>query len=428
MRLSYVRLPLLAATAWLGIGFSVWAMDIRYGETVFVTPTSTTYSLTPSYLVSRSYVTPTAYVVPSYDSTARVVPTVFSTSYVAEPLSLLPTTYVATTYRRGLFGRRWLVERPVLASYATTYIPSAYISRYATTYLPSAYVLPTYYATSYRSRIYTPTVYEYPAVWETGAVISRPSDCDEIAWAPTLSSPSSVSDGPPAPAAVHARSNRGQTRPSLRTWMPFRRRRLPRAPPARMPRAGQRIVRPSHPAQQSTRSPPVISLSLPVPVPPEGARDDSAAARSPVDTPPSTTPATPTAPGTDEKIPPLLPAPGQDNSQTTIRREAGRPVYRSLPLRPERRNVLIGKVENSTGDPQEEVPVSVTSRSNRSIHHDGLTNAFGGFAIRLPDGTWTVNVTMPSGRIYPVRSITVSNGRVLDDQEGREVPNLIISY
>ena len=72
--------------------------------------------------------------------------------------------------------------------------------------------------------------------------------------------------------------------------------------------------------------------------------------------------------------------------------------------------------------------MSVTSRSNNAIHHNGLTNAFGGFAIRLSDGEWTVNVTMPSGRVYPVRSITVSNGRVVDNQEGREVHNLIISY
>ena len=50
------------------------------------------------------------------------------------------------------------------------------------------------------------------------------------------------------------------------------------------------------------------------------------------------------------------------------------------------------------------------------------------FAIRLDDGEWNVNVRMPSGRFYPVRSVTVSNGKVMDNQEGREVRNLIISY
>ena len=36
----------------------------------------------------------------------------------------VPTGYVETTYRRGLFGRRWIVERPVIASY----YPTAYVA------------------------------------------------------------------------------------------------------------------------------------------------------------------------------------------------------------------------------------------------------------------------------------------------------------
>ena len=62
--------------------------------------------------------------------------------------------------------------------------------------------------------------------------------------------------------------------------------------------------------------------------------------------------------------------------------------------------------------------MTVTNRSNNLVHHDGLTNAYGSFAIRLTDGDWTVNVTMPSGRVYPVRSISVRDGRILDNQEG----------
>jgi hypothetical protein len=75
-----------------------------------------------------------------------------------------------------------------------------------------------------------------------------------------------------------------------------------------------------------------------------------------------------------------------------------------------------------------EVSVSVTSRDNSAVRKDGMTNAFGNFAIRLTDGEWTVNVRMPNGRAYPVRSITVSNGKIVDNQEGREVRNLIIYY
>jgi hypothetical protein len=58
----------------------------------------------------------------------------------------------------------------------------------------------------------------------------------------------------------------------------------------------------------------------------------------------------------------------------------------------------------------------------------GESNAFGRFAIRLPDGDWTVRVTMPSGRTYAVRQISVQDGRVVDQEEGRDIPNLIISY
>jgi hypothetical protein len=74
------------------------------------------------------------------------------------------------------------------------------------------------------------------------------------------------------------------------------------------------------------------------------------------------------------------------------------------------------------------VRVSVASRNELGLAHSGMSNAFGGFAIRLEDGDWTVRVTMPSGRVYPVRQISVRNGRVIDDQEAREIPNLIISY
>ena len=71
MGLPHFRLPLMAATAWTGIGLSVWAMDIRYSESVFVTPTARTVSHAPSYLVSSSYVAPTAYVATAYSLRGR---------------------------------------------------------------------------------------------------------------------------------------------------------------------------------------------------------------------------------------------------------------------------------------------------------------------------------------------------------------------
>ena len=55
-----------------------------------------------------------------------------------------------------------------------------------------------------------------------------------------------------------------------------------------------------------------------------------------------------------------------------------------------------------------------------------LTDAFGRFAVRLDDGDWTVNVTMPSGRVYSVSQIRVSNGQITDPQ-GNRVPSLEIT-
>ncbi|MFI5460779.1 MAG: hypothetical protein ACHRXM_35660 [Isosphaerales bacterium] len=449
MRSSYVRLPLLAATVWMGIGFSVRATDIRYGETVFVTPTSTTFSLAPSYVVSRSYVTPTAYVVPSYYSTGYVVPSYYSTAYVApsyystayvvpsyvstayvsEPLTLLPTTYVATTDRRGLLGRRWLVERPVIASYGTTYFPSSYETAYA----PSSYVRPTYYATSYRLRTYTPTVYEYPAVWETASVIPR-GDCDEVAWTyPVQTPPASSITGSRAGTSNKAAQSESNEEP-IPSYVDVPPRDEPAAPrkptsdaaKAQTPAAGRADSPPVVPAADQGQTTPKNQTNQPAPKAVPGAGANPGASKPDADAAAKAKAGAPAAPSGDPNE--LLPAPGADSSGT-IRRDAGKAVYSSTrALRPERRNVLIGRVESSAGDPQGEVPVTVTSRSNNLIHHDGLTNAFGGFAIRLSDGEWTVNVRMPSGRLYPVRSVTVSNGRVLDNQEGREVYSLIISY
>ncbi|MGO9466894.1 MAG: carboxypeptidase-like regulatory domain-containing protein [Isosphaeraceae bacterium] len=92
------------------------------------------------------------------------------------------------------------------------------------------------------------------------------------------------------------------------------------------------------------------------------------------------------------------------------------------------RNVLRGQVESDAGESREGVRVTVASRTDLGLSRSGLSNAVGRFAIRLEDGDWNVRVTMPSGRVYTVRQISVRNGRVIDDEEQREIPNLIISY
>ena len=181
MRSIGVRLPILAATVWAGIGLSAWAMDLRYAETVYLTPTAETVVWPTTYVSSRSYVLPTAYVAPSY----------FPTSYVEEPL-VLTSTY---RLRRGLFGRLRLVERPAIASYGTI--------------VPTAFYLPSYYTTSYRARVYSPTVYYSHRLHSHGLRVSdrvgnrlfepRATECcDQVAWAaPATTAPTQSYTAPP---------------------------------------------------------------------------------------------------------------------------------------------------------------------------------------------------------------------------------------
>ena len=100
--------------------------------------------------------------------------------------------------------------------------------------------------------------------------------------------------------------------------------------------------------------------------------------------------------------------------------------YVSSAVRPEFRNVLIGTVLTSASrEPEEGVRISVRN-ANGGRPRATTTNAFGRFAVRLTDGDWAVDVTMPSGNVYEVSQIRVSDG-VITDSLGRRVPSLEIT-
>ena len=107
---------------------------------------------------------------------------------------------------------------------------------------------------------------------------------------------------------------------------------------------------------------------------------------------------------------------------------AQKPAYSTTRvLRSEYRNVLFGRVKaRDTNEPEEGVRVTLANRTNTYAERVALTDAFGRFAVKVPDGDWTVNVTMPSGRSYAVSQITVSNGLISDDI-GRDIPSLVIT-
>src|SRR5438552_1579452 len=82
MRSLGVRLPILVAILWAGIGSTVWALGHHGGaiETAYVLPSTTTLAVPTSYVVSGTWVEPTAYVVPSY----------YATSYWVDPVAVVP--------------------------------------------------------------------------------------------------------------------------------------------------------------------------------------------------------------------------------------------------------------------------------------------------------------------------------------------------
>lgn len=423
MRFRGIRLPLLAAALGASVGLSLLATDRSYGQVLYVYPTSTTISLSTPYVLPTSYVVPSSYVFPSYVEAA----------YTVEPsVSLLPTGYIATTYRRGLFGRRWVVERPVVASYySSAYVPTTYVSAY----LPTTYVAPSYYATSYSVRRYRPTTYRYyptayyPTVYETAYNTTSDICCDTVAMvdAPvrTLPQSSAVSPGQTRSSKeVESSAIDDLSYPSV-VDAP-----LPADnTKARSTLRGDQATNGGANRADSPPNPPAAGL---------GAVDESekGAVKKAIGTPKNTekqkaadTPASkkagaPVAPADDADQIDLQPAPGNGEA---VRRDSMRPRYSTL-RGLDRRNILFGSVESDDGQPRPEVPVSVVNRTNRSVRRSGISDAFGGFAIRVPDGSWSVMVTMPSGNLQRVRDITVSGGRVVDNAEVKEVQNLIISY
>jgi hypothetical protein len=104
-----------------------------------------------------------------------------------------------------------------------------------------------------------------------------------------------------------------------------------------------------------------------------------------------------------------------------------KPVLTPRTLRSDYRNVLFGRVKTrDTGEPEEGVRITLSNRGGAFEDKTTMSDAFGRFTVRVPDGDWTVKVTMPSGRVYSVSQITVSNGYITDNI-GRDIPSLVIT-
>ncbi|MGZ3432362.1 MAG: carboxypeptidase regulatory-like domain-containing protein, partial [Isosphaeraceae bacterium] len=288
-----------------------------------------------------------------------------------------------------------------------------------TAYYPTTYYYPT---TFYPMTFYSPTVLD-TAVVSASYTTARSSACcggeTIVAAAPAVrmypSEQTPVATTPAPRTNTRSRTSPIQSEPaeddSINSNVPEL---PPREPAPRSDASGAAAGR-----SDSPPNPPVPARVQPKPASPN---------TSPTSPAPSGGVERPKAPAGPED---LEPAPAGD--QTTGSGSGGRRVVQkpvlpaSREVRSQFRNVLFGRVKTrDTNEPEEGVRVTISNRTNAYADRVALTDAFGRFAVKVPDGDWTVNVTMPSGRAYSVSQITVSNGLISDDI-GRDIPSLVIT-
>ena len=379
MRSFGVRLPILAATAWAGIGLSVMGRDLGYSETIYLTPTVTTLTL------------PTTYV-----SSARIW---------YQPLMYPRLTYQPPT------------AFPVISPHLTSTSPHAGVDRLCNDRLPASaegswagsgsssdlcvaslcdrlstvqLLLPAYYTTSYRATSYTPTIYRPTVLRISPGLGNFVHDAKfvglragSVRYAcggvglPELGGGISVRVGGSSDlfgSSVEQRRHEIGSRAG-RSHDPT----IPSSvgPPAERtgtPQPGERSVQRPAASEKRADSPPK----------PPAARNENrtqshrfsrrrcAGCRNP--TPAKASPghreaaSRPAAPdGQDPAEPDLKPAPIDNDAAPTAGTRSG-PIY-STPrtLRPELRNVLVGRVESDAGEPLGEVSIAVARADNGSI-------------------------------------------------------------
>ncbi|MFO0891827.1 MAG: hypothetical protein U0790_22155 [Isosphaeraceae bacterium] len=432
MRATGWRWPILALCTMVFGTFPARGDEVLFLETADWVPTTSVLTVPTSYLLATSAVVPTSYVIPTAYSTAYVI----ESAYAAPVTTLEPTYYETRFRRRGLFGRR-LVETT-----RAYYIPT-------TAYYPTTYYYPTVFSTpAIMDRAVVPT--EYVATTATACCGDVVADSATVVRsAPVVDRPAAA-PARPAPAAPRSRPSRIESESDdesissdvgpAQAAEPPPVRSAPAAPRTNEPRGNETSppASPAAPREKSTVRPDGGGAGATPrtggPTGTSGSANPAGAGAQPKSRASIPAPTAPSGdlpevtPAEDEQ---LFPAPEKDaasKSPGTVRRDNMRPVIPTTrSIRSEYRNVLVGIVRaRETDEPEDGVRISVSSRDNPDVEKVAMSNAFGKFAVRVPDGDWTVRVTMPSGRIYPVSQITVSNGMVFDDS-GRDIPSLIIT-
>jgi len=413
MRSIGLRLPILAALV-LALSSMPTRAQVLYLETADWVPTASVLALPTSYVVAGTYAVPTSY----------AIPTVYATAYVTQSALLAPTTYVTPTYYETRFRRRGLFGRRLVETTRAYYLPT-------TAYYPTTY----YYPTTFFSSSVLDT-----AVVTSGYTTARSSDCcggemiaaaiPEVRSYPAEQAP--VASSPAPPSNTRSRSAPLQSQPAEEDSTSSNVPELPaRESEPRQDAAGAAAGRSDSPPtpqvplrQQSTAAPAGSNAAQAKPASP-AAGSPAGSAQPKTATPKPGTVDLPKAPADD-----LEPFPGDNKGGTS---STGQRVVQKPPLatlrevRSQYRNVLFGRVKTrDTNEPEEGVRVTISNRTNAYADRVALTDAFGRFAVKVPDGDWTVRVSMPSGRAYSVSQITVSNGLISDDI-GRDIPSLVIT-
>jgi hypothetical protein len=431
--------------------------DITIVETVDVVPTSVV-ALPRTYYVPTSYVATSAALVASpttviyNDSpTSYVVPTSYyvPTSYVVPTRYYVPTSYyvpTAYTYRRP-FRRNRFVETAYLYETAAYVSPRYYVA--PTTYVPSSTVVTSSLCCESASPVVTTppraqAAIEPMAPRSSGGTIesSAAGDPDEQVTPAGASGLRPISPSVPGRGAGGT-SSAVEANPAGTSGKasPPNTGAGGAAPAGAAPTFGTGST--SNPTARDSRG--VAQPPAPGPGSPAGstgaatgpaAGTTKGAGSNPAGTP---APADSTSPPlrTEPDLPPApVPSPaapadplGLPSTDEAIRRSSNKPVLSTRDLRPLAQNILRGRVVSAdTRSPETGVTVILVDRQGRFSDRTTRTDATGRFALALPEGDWTIVLTMPSGRQLPVEEglVTASAGKV-SDRWGRELSNLVIS-
>jgi hypothetical protein len=410
--------------------------------------TETVYAAPAALALPTSYLVPSSYVVP----VTSVVPTVYATAYYPSSYAWTPTAYYTTSYvPTGYYLRE---RRPLLSRVfgrRDYLVPT-------TIYYPSPTVVPT------TTRYYAPTVLDYPVIAETRyrGVASACGICDDAvvvaSAAPIERRVIRDAESAPKPRKqprVESNSVEDQeTTSSEVPPTPEPSRVDPNPPPAELepiPPAKSSEALPDRTAAPDTPTGVASPPTSPAATPKSGSVRSSAPPRtgtvqdqagSGAQTAPREKKAESSAPNEQNlidkatELPPVAPGSGPDDdglpparlddrAAPLTTRDSMKPSY-NLSRRPTL-SLLKGRVRSgATSEPEGDVRVTLSSRTRAFEDRTTYTNDSGRFALNVPDGDWTVKVTMPSGRIYPVYRITVSGGTIIDDN-GRDIPALVIT-